>query len=78
MTGGDGGESLRLDATHGRGGPGGDGAIGGGGSKGRFTAGPGIGGNIYGGGGSGAVSVSTTGYAGGNGAKGAIRITQYF
>jgi hypothetical protein len=78
MTGGDGGESLRLDATHGRGGPGGDGAIGGGGSKGRFTAGPGINGNIYGGGGSGAVSVSTTGYQGGNGAKGAIRITQYF
>jgi hypothetical protein len=35
-------------------------------------------GNIYGGGGAGAVSYSTTGQAGGAGAGGVIRVTEYF
>jgi hypothetical protein len=80
MSGGDGGDAIRWDGTHGRSGDGGDGASGGGGAKGRSGEGAGNTGNTYGGGGSGAVSGITTGtgYGGGAGAQGAIRITQYF
>jgi hypothetical protein len=78
MSGGDGGDSIRWDATHGRSGDGGEGASGGGGAKGRSGDGPGGPGNTYGGGGSGALSTSVTGQNGGAGAQGVIRITQFF
>jgi hypothetical protein len=79
MNGGDGGDSIRWDATHGRSGDGGEGASGGGGAKGRNTEGTGVAGNTYGGGGGGALSYSNApGFAGGAGAQGVIRITQFF
>lgn len=78
MSGGDGGDSIRWDGTHGRSGDGGEGASGGGSAKGHSSQGAGVVGNSYGGGGSGALSTTVTGYQGGVGAQGIIRVTQFF
>jgi hypothetical protein len=75
--GDDGGMSIRLSGTVGKGGDGGGSRLGGmvsGGSG----AGAGTAGTIYGGGGAGAVSLSATGYNGGAGADGCIRVWEFY
>jgi hypothetical protein len=77
MQGDDGGYGIVFSASAGLTGRGG-GAAGFGGGEAAIGGGTGAAGALYGGGGSGAGAASTTGVAGGNGATGCIRVTEYF
>jgi hypothetical protein len=78
MVGSDGGSSIRWSGTVGISGAGAGSAMGGGAVKGVAGPNPGNDGNLYGGGGSGGLSTTTGGSAGGRGANGVIRITEYY
>jgi hypothetical protein len=74
----DGGTGLIFSGSIGFSGGGGGAPKGGGNTVGKAAAGAGLTGAQYGGGGSGALSISVTGVAGGNGANGVIMVTEFF